>query len=277
MPRINVEDTLWCDDRFLTLIEKVGSRATAVGAVVLAFRCAQGFWIPDKKDVPKPVFMRLPNAEDLIFCNLARVSPCLDFVHVSGSEKQFKWIIQRIEAAKSGNAIRWGNSDRDTIATLPVDLAELSPLPLPPSLSLKEEEAKTKKKKGRKEEGNLPTESLESGKNRQWDGVYQPAVDEWLDTLKHFKISRPLMPMEDIRIARKVQAVGLCHVIAAFRGMRLESKVDDFDPSEHVSLDRVLDIRKFQKFVNLGSSKKEPKLTLVDRLKKFEERENELK
>lgn len=100
MARINIEDSLWEDERFLDLVSKVGNVASAVGAVVLAFKLAQRFWVPDERPIPSVRFRSIPFSSDLISTGLARESDDGAFIHVSGSKDQFSWLTQRSKAGR---------------------------------------------------------------------------------------------------------------------------------------------------------------------------------
>jgi len=101
MARINVEDSLWADQRFIQLCIKTGDMAKAVGAVVLAFKLAQRFWVPDQRNIPSVQFRSTPLASDLIELGLAEYLEDDQFVYVKGTKEQFAWLIQRSEAGKA--------------------------------------------------------------------------------------------------------------------------------------------------------------------------------
>ena len=81
----------------------------------------------------------------------------------------------------------------------------------------------------------------------------------WQATLRHFKIERSLSEQEKLEIARAAQRHGAEIVDLALQGARYEAKSDGFDPSQHVSIQRVLKpdrngMSKLDKFANLGSA-----------------------
>ena len=78
----------------------------------------------------------------------------------------------------------------------------------------------------------------------------------WQDTLSHFKISRPVLPFEHMKLSQLVHKYGATATIYALVGMRFEDKTSTFDPSRNVALSRVMDDRLFEKFVNLASREK---------------------
>lgn len=103
MARINIEDSLWSDPRFMRLCIKLGDEMRAVGAVVLAWRVAQKYWCPDRQPIPSKAFETagLPGA--LIDCGLAEDVD--GDVRMRGSDEHFAWWFQRQQAgAKGGQA-----------------------------------------------------------------------------------------------------------------------------------------------------------------------------
>lgn len=144
MARINIEDKLWSDDRFLSLLEKLGSRAQAVGSVVLAFKLAQEFWLPNKKNIPLPRWELSSNAQALLDSGLAVLQQ--DGVYVSGTEENFAWYFAKVVAGKAGGkasaAAREtkGKKSKQRSSTAQADSSESNPLTLtltlPPTLTL---------------------------------------------------------------------------------------------------------------------------------------------
>lgn len=81
----------------------------------------------------------------------------------------------------------------------------------------------------------------------------------WLGTLKHFKIERSLSESEKLEIARATQRHGTEITDLALYGARYEAKTDNFDPRQHVSIQRVLKpdrngVSRLDKFANLGAA-----------------------
>lgn len=102
MARINVEDSLWADPRFLRLCIALGSEATAAGAVLLAWRVAQNYWVPGRRLIPINEFKRKLTERigtELIASGLTEERE-VGLLYVSGSEKQFAWLEQRSEAGR---------------------------------------------------------------------------------------------------------------------------------------------------------------------------------
>lgn len=78
----------------------------------------------------------------------------------------------------------------------------------------------------------------------------------WKKTLEHFKIFRPVLPYEHMKIAQLVKQYGEVAVTYALTGMRFEERTKNFDPAKHVALSRAQDLRMFEIFVNLAAREK---------------------
>jgi len=90
----------------------------------------------------------------------------------------------------------------------------------------------------------------------------EAVFETWKGTLKHFKIVRDnLTDDEKQAIARAVQRHGVEIVDMALYGARYEAKTENFDPGQHVSIQRVLKpdrngVSRLDKFANLGAANK---------------------
>lgn len=82
------------------------------------------------------------------------------------------------------------------------------------------------------------------------------AEASWLGCLKHHGAERKIMPDEQTRLARQIQTNGLDAVLLALLGAKHEPATDEFKPSRHLSLLRVFDPTKFDRFVTLGAQAK---------------------
>lgn len=100
MARINIEDDLWSDPRFMRLCILLGDEARAVGAVVLGWRTAQKYWCPDRKPIPRQVFIDAMLSNELVTSGLAVVVD--DDIRMRGSEEHFDWWFQKQEAGRKG-------------------------------------------------------------------------------------------------------------------------------------------------------------------------------
>jgi hypothetical protein len=81
-------------------------------------------------------------------------------------------------------------------------------------------------------------------------------TDVWLGTLKHFKIYRPVLPYENMKIAQLVKQYGYIAAMYALTGMRFEKKTDSYDPGNYLAIARAFDSKLFEVFVNLAGREK---------------------
>lgn len=98
MPRINIEDDLWKDDRFMALVERIG-KFRALGVVAYAWKVAQNFWKQGKL-IPPEIWKLHDFPEALFEVNFAERRP--EGVYVRGSKKQFAWLLAKSENGKLG-------------------------------------------------------------------------------------------------------------------------------------------------------------------------------
>lgn len=104
MARINVEDILWSDTRFMRLCIAMKDEARAIGYMVLAWKLAQKHWCPEKSPIPKADFVKNHLPIELIECGLAIETE--QGVKMCGSEQHFAWWFQRSEAGKRSASSR---------------------------------------------------------------------------------------------------------------------------------------------------------------------------
>jgi hypothetical protein len=76
---------------------------------------------------------------------------------------------------------------------------------------------------------------------------------EWLECLKHHGAERGLIRGEDLKLGRALQAKGFEAVSLAILGAKHEPASDEFKPSRHLSLSRIFDPLKFDRFATLGA------------------------
>jgi len=140
MSRINIEDSLFKDGRFIELAIKMGSRHSALGAVVEAFILAQEFFLNKESNrmIPLNEWKRRKAVDLVIDAGLAEIRG--EFVYVCGAEKQFSWLIQRQDAGllggrKKSNAIKHTMNKTTESGTLTTESGS-NPLTLTHSLSL---------------------------------------------------------------------------------------------------------------------------------------------
>lgn len=102
MARINIEKSLFIDNRFINLCIKLGSRREALGALAEAWIFAQTFVTPENPRglVAVAQWETQGFAPELLDTGMARIEDGL--VYMAGAEDQFKWLIQRQEAGRKG-------------------------------------------------------------------------------------------------------------------------------------------------------------------------------
>jgi hypothetical protein len=97
MARINIEESIWGDAKFMNLCISLGDPRTAIGAVVMAWKTAQKYWYPDKKPIPKEEWIKAGIGTELIECGLARET---DYgIYVNGAEHHFAWWFEQRHTA----------------------------------------------------------------------------------------------------------------------------------------------------------------------------------
>lgn len=106
MARINIEDSLFKDLRFLELCIITGNSATALGELIYMWVAAQQHYLSDG-EIPNDKFVKLRLSENVIKVGLAERSST--GVRVCGQDAQFAWLKQtqeagRASAKKRGNA-----------------------------------------------------------------------------------------------------------------------------------------------------------------------------
>lgn len=84
----------------------------------------------------------------------------------------------------------------------------------------------------------------------------QKLCDIWKNTLKHFKINRPVLSFELMKISQLAKSYGFIATAYALTGMRYEEKTQTFDPAKHVSLARAQNPALFEVFLNLAARQK---------------------
>lgn len=141
MARLNIEDSLFKDPRFMNLCIRLGCQYKALGALVLAWSLAQKWYKTPEKMIPKSEWENHGFPQGIIECGLAEVVG--EKIKMRGADEQFQWLAQRIEAGRKGGLKSQGNlaSDRQANAS------KRKPPTLTPSLSLSLSQAHSQKKK----------------------------------------------------------------------------------------------------------------------------------
>jgi hypothetical protein len=130
MPRINIEDSLFKDPRWYSLILKCGDQYKALGIVATAWILAQKHWL-EHGCIPQKAWLK--DLDLLIETELAERWDD-GSIYVKGSKKAFAWLIQRSEAGRKGGKKKAQNR----LAVASGSLTEPSgfkPLSLSPSLN----------------------------------------------------------------------------------------------------------------------------------------------
>lgn len=115
MARINIEDDLYKDRRFIKLIAKLGSLEAALGSLILAWSLGQKHWKKDRSRIPKSEWDAQELKSEIIEVGLAKIIE--GSVHVCGAESQFDWLLQRVEAGRKGG-LKSGKTRRSDINNL---------------------------------------------------------------------------------------------------------------------------------------------------------------
>lgn len=120
------------------------------------------------------------------------------------------------------------------------------------SSTLKEEEEDKDKdqEKEKEEEEETPNENNRVSNLRH---ATEELCTLWASVLEHYGGERALLETEREKIARAIQLHGAQAVRLAFLGQRYEPASDDFKPNRHLSLARIFNPQKFERFVSLGA------------------------
>lgn len=104
MARINIEDSLYKDRRFINLYIRLQSIEAALGALVRAWAVAQQFYTIDDRRIPRAEWDKQGLMNEIIEVGLA--SEENGRIRVSGADAQFGWLLQRAEAGRKGGLSR---------------------------------------------------------------------------------------------------------------------------------------------------------------------------
>lgn len=98
MARINIEDSIYKDSRFIKLVLKTGDLEKALGALVRAWTIAQKWYLSPHRMIPKKVWYDSEINPHILEVGLAEIID--DFVRVRGADEQFVWLKQRQDAGR---------------------------------------------------------------------------------------------------------------------------------------------------------------------------------
>lgn len=113
MARINIDDSIHTDKRFMDLSLKLGSRERAMGELVYAWILAQRYWKTNVRLIPLNEWKRnLTKPDELLEFGFAELID--DLVYVCGSERQFAWLLQKQQAGR-GNKGKFKKRTFDSV------------------------------------------------------------------------------------------------------------------------------------------------------------------
>lgn len=98
MPRINLEDELFEDDRYKALEDEIG-KFMALGVMGHAFKMAQNFWVQGKL-IPLDLWKMRKFPRQIFEVGLAEIRP--EGVYIRGSEERFLWLMNSVKNGALG-------------------------------------------------------------------------------------------------------------------------------------------------------------------------------
>lgn len=101
MARINIEDDIKDDDRFIRLTALLG-HDTAIGALVRLWMVGQKYWKKDKSLIPHDTWKKQNLNSALLTVGLAEDLP--DGYYVAGAKDHFAWLFERVEGGRKGGS-----------------------------------------------------------------------------------------------------------------------------------------------------------------------------
>ena len=99
MARLNIEDSIYKDIRFIELIVKMGSVDAALGILVRSWALAQKWYLKGSGNIPIDEWNKQKLNDAILTVGLASIVD-EKWVHVAGKEEQFKWLKQCSDAGK---------------------------------------------------------------------------------------------------------------------------------------------------------------------------------
>lgn len=238
MARINIEDSIYSDARFIDFVLQVGDQMTAIGSLVFAWRLAQTFWCPDQHLIPLVRWERLKHSQAMLDCGLAVLRD--DSIYVCGTEEQFSWYFKKVAAGKRGGQARARNLREKSLAK-PSKPKQIQPSSSSSSSSSEEEE---------RIYTSDPKEISEG-------------IQTWQKTLDRYGIDKKAK-LDEIQIARLIQLHGFEKAKLALLGAGLETGSEQYNPARHCRITRLLKPDIFEKLVNLGAQHREPNRKIYD-------------
>lgn len=148
MPRIAIDDTLFIDPRFDLLCQLIGSKAKAIGVLVMAWQLAQKFYRNGSERIPTSVWACLDSSELILKSNLADINDA--GVRMAGIKEQFAWLDQKRAAGKRSAEIK-----RELVQRASTESNGAQPLPIPNSIPIPIPNKKEEKKKLYDQNGHI--------------------------------------------------------------------------------------------------------------------------
>ena len=109
MARINIEDSLYKDHRFVQLVIRFQDLDKAVGAMVRAWSVAQKWYLSESQTIPADEWLKQNLKNEIIEVGLAeRMAD--ESVRICGADEQFNWLTQRVEAGRRGGLTKKSNA-----------------------------------------------------------------------------------------------------------------------------------------------------------------------
>jgi len=123
MARINIEDSIFRDNRFIKLAVKTGSMEMALGCLVRAWMTAQKFYLTPEKTIPRKEWAAQELSDVLIEVGLAEVVG--EAIRMKGADAQFAWLEQRVNAGKLGGKKRSLSGSKRSLSETKRSLSEI--------------------------------------------------------------------------------------------------------------------------------------------------------
>lgn len=120
MARINFEDSIYSDFRFINLVNKCGSVEFALGSLVRAWHLGQKYYLNEKTNrmIPLKKWNQQGIRMDIIEVGLAEIID--DHVYIKGAEKQFAWLLRQRAAGIASHKARSAHSVKNPTMVEPL-------------------------------------------------------------------------------------------------------------------------------------------------------------
>jgi hypothetical protein len=100
MARLNIEDSLFDDKRFIKLAALFNSKIKAIGWWVVVAKVAQSYWKDGKEHIPESIYKYNKIPKEFIESGLIEKT---EFgYYLAGSEENFAWISSKVANGKKG-------------------------------------------------------------------------------------------------------------------------------------------------------------------------------